>query len=227
MNATNRFETIVSEYYEPLYKFAMSLTRSESDAKDLTQQTFYVWATKGHQLRDPSKVKAWLFTTLHRVFLAARHRQARFPHLDLDESTAQLPVLAPVAADRVDSSQALCALAKVDQVFQAAVALFYLEDWSYKDIARILEVPVGTVKSRLARGIAQLREILLSDNSDASSLREDRISSNPMTGKPAALRESCLPSPRRRAQPEPTRVAGGYTEWDLSSTLLQEPLGSF
>ena len=63
------FETVVAGYYEPLYRFAISLTRSEADACDLAQQTFYMWATKGHQLRDPSKVKSWLFTTLHRAFL--------------------------------------------------------------------------------------------------------------------------------------------------------------
>ena len=57
MNSTELFEAIVSDYYEPLFRFAMSLTRSESDAGDLTQQTFYIWARKGHQLRDVSKVK--------------------------------------------------------------------------------------------------------------------------------------------------------------------------
>ena len=62
------FESVVQQYYEPLYKFAFSLTRAEADACDLTQQTFYVWATKGHQLRDESKTKTWLFTTLHRNF---------------------------------------------------------------------------------------------------------------------------------------------------------------
>jgi DNA-directed RNA polymerase specialized sigma subunit, sigma24 homolog len=52
MNSADPFETIVGEHYEPLFRFALSLTRMESDARDLTQQTFYVWATKGHQLRD-------------------------------------------------------------------------------------------------------------------------------------------------------------------------------
>src|SRR5947208_11090356 len=78
MNATDQFETIVGEYYEPLFRFAMSLTRVESDAQDLTQQTFYVWATKGHQLRDISKVKTWLFTTLHRAFLKCGEGRAGF-----------------------------------------------------------------------------------------------------------------------------------------------------
>ena len=56
----------------------------------------------------------------------------------------------------------LSALARVDDVYQAAVALFYLENRSYKDIATILQVPVGTIKSRIARGIAQLRKFVLS-----------------------------------------------------------------
>ena len=60
--------------------------------------------------------------------------------------------------------QVLLALARVDEVYQAAVALFYLEDYSYKDIAEILEVPVGTIKSRIARGIEQLRRILLPED---------------------------------------------------------------
>ena len=58
----------------------------------------------------------------------------------------------------------LSALARVDEVYQAAIALFYLDEFSYKEIAVILEVPLGTIKSRIARGIAQLRKILLSDN---------------------------------------------------------------
>jgi RNA polymerase sigma-70 factor (ECF subfamily) len=81
----------------------------------------------------------------------------------LDEVIEQLPAVSLTLYDRLDSSQVLPALAKVDEVYQAAVALFYLEDYAYKDIAVILEVPVGTVKSRIARGIAQLREILLPD----------------------------------------------------------------
>lgn len=82
----------------------MSLTRSESDAQDLTQYTFYTWAAKGHQLRDIAKVKSWLFTTLHRAFAAARRRQSRFPHDNLEDASEQLPTFCPALADRLDAS---------------------------------------------------------------------------------------------------------------------------
>lgn len=157
------FESIVAFYYKPLYQFAFSLTRSEADACDLTQQTFYVWATKGHQLRDVSKVKTWLFTTLHRAFLESRRRQTRFPHQDLNEVSHELPTLSPSLADGLDAATILKALAAVDEVYQAPVALFYLEDCSYKEIAEILDVPIGTVKSRMARGIMKLQTILANE----------------------------------------------------------------
>jgi RNA polymerase sigma-70 factor (ECF subfamily) len=155
---SNSFETIVSEHYEPLFRFAMSLTRCEPDAMDLTQHTFYVWAKNSHQLRDPSKAKSWLYTTLHRAFLQSQRRRVRFPHSALEE--ADLPAAPPVTLERLDSPALLAALEKIDKIFQTVVALFYLEDYSYKDIAAVLELPVGTVKSRLVRGVAQLKKIL-------------------------------------------------------------------
>lgn len=157
------FESLVARFYAPLYQFAFSLTRAEADACDLTQQTFTVWATKGHQLRDATKVKTWLFTTLHREFLESRRRQTRFPHFDLDTAEAELPAISPTAVSQLDTDQVLAALKRVDEVFQAPVALFYLQDCSYNEIAEILKVPLGTVKSRLARGIGQLQQLLAHD----------------------------------------------------------------
>jgi RNA polymerase sigma factor (sigma-70 family) len=183
MNSADQFEAIVSEHYEALYRFALNLTRSEADARDLTQQTFYIWATKGHQLRDLTKVKTWLFTTLHRAFLAARRRQGRFPQDDLAEVADQLPDPSPVSGDQADSAEVLSALARVDEVYQAAVALFYLEDHAYKDIAVILDVPIGTIKSRIARGVAQLREIL-SDGSSELTLRNAAKKNGPLVPVP-------------------------------------------
>jgi RNA polymerase sigma-70 factor (ECF subfamily) len=138
----------------------MSLTYSEIDAADLVQETFLVWAKKGHQLQQASKVRSWLFTTLHRKFLESRRRITRFPHLGMDDAEAELPVLEPVQSDRVAGSEILECLRKVDPQFQAAVALFYLEDYTYPEIAEILEIPLGTVKSRIARGVAQLKGMM-------------------------------------------------------------------
>ncbi|MFO1477049.1 MAG: RNA polymerase sigma factor [Verrucomicrobiota bacterium] len=154
------FESVVADYYEPLYQFAFSLTRAEADACDLTQHTFYVWAAKGHQLRDVSKVKTWLFTTLHRAFLESKRRQQRFPHYELSEVEAELPELTPVEASRLDAAQVLQALERLDESYQAPVALFYLQDCSYKEISEILNIPIGTVKSRMSRGLVQLHRIL-------------------------------------------------------------------
>src|SRR5271170_7616745 len=89
------FESLVARYYGLLYQFAFSLTRDEADACDLVQQTFCIWANKGHHLRDISKVKTWLFTTLHREFLGVRRKQMRFPHLDLECAATELPVVSP------------------------------------------------------------------------------------------------------------------------------------
>ena len=163
MGDTVEFESLVTRFYAPLYQFAFSLTRAEADACDLTQQTFTIWATKGHQLREISKVKTWLFTILHREFLESRRRQTRFPHFELDAAEAELPSVSPAAVSRLDTTQVLDTLAHVDEIYQAPVALFYLQDYSYNEIAEILGVPLGTVKSRLARGIGQLQHLLARD----------------------------------------------------------------
>ena len=161
MTTQTAFEEIVTRFQEPLYRFAFSLCRSQADAEDLTQGTFYIWATKGDQLRDPAKVKTWLFTTLHRQFLESRRRQSRFPHFELNEVDAELPpAAAPGVGQGHDGAAVLQALAALDEIYQAPLALFYLEDYSYKEIADILDVPMGTVQSRIARGKAQLHERL-------------------------------------------------------------------
>jgi RNA polymerase sigma-70 factor (ECF subfamily) len=154
------FESLVGRFYEPLYQFAFSLTREEADACDLVQQTFCIWANKGHQLRDQTKVKTWLFTTLHREFLGTRRKFTRFPHIELEFAAAELPVTSPASVNRLDSAQVITMLARLDEIYQAPVALFYLQDYSYNEIAEILDVPLGTVKSRLARGLARLHELL-------------------------------------------------------------------
>jgi RNA polymerase sigma-70 factor, ECF subfamily len=167
MDSSTDFEGLVARYYRPLFQFAFSLTRNEPEARDFTQQTFLVWGTKGHQLRDASKVKTWLFSTLHHEFLKSRRRQTRFPHYELEQVSDELPVISPSVVDQMDAKTVVEALGRVDDVYQAPLALFYLEEHSYKEIAEILEVPLGTVESRIARGKAQLQKLLLNKTADA------------------------------------------------------------
>lgn len=162
------FDELVERFYQPLYRFAYSLAKSEDGACDLTQQTFFLWAAKGHQLRDASKVKSWLFTTLHREFLGSRRRETRFPHESLDETERPLPAVNPSMVNQLDSSVVMEALTCVDEIYRAPLTLFYLEQLSYQEIAEALEIPIGTVMSRLSRGKQQLRQ-LLTARSDSDS----------------------------------------------------------
>ena len=154
------FDQLVSDYYQPLYRFALSLTEREAEASDLTQQTFFLWASKGQQLRDSSKVKSWLFTTLHREFLGSRRRTTRFPHHEIESVERELPPVTPATVNEMDAGAVMQALSNVDEVYRAPLMLFYLEDHSYLEIAAVLDVPIGTVMSRLARGKTQLRGLL-------------------------------------------------------------------
>src|SRR5260370_32173376 len=108
----NDFEELGDSQYATLFRFALSLSRSEAEAADLTQQTFFRWASKGHQLRDSSKAKSWLFTTLYREFLGRRRHEVRFPKIELDDAREdEMSILPNVKA--LDSGAVLQALREV------------------------------------------------------------------------------------------------------------------
>ncbi len=162
------FTQLVDAHYGALYRFALSLARCEADACDLVQQTFYIWATKGAALRDAAKAKTWLFTTLYREFLRGRRRDVRIMAIeDLSPEEQELPAESIDYVRRLDGVQVVEMLQQVDEVFRAPLTLFYLEDLSYQEIATTLEVPVGTVMSRLSRGKAQLRAALARSGASA------------------------------------------------------------
>jgi len=155
------FTQLVDAYYAPLFRFALSLTKSTSDAGDLTQQTFFIWAKQGHTLREEGKAKSWLFTTLYREFLRGRRRSERITALeDLGPVESDPPAPEIDLVTGMDAGLVVAALQEVDEVYRVPLTLFYMQDHSYKDIAGMLEVPIGTVMSRLSRGKAQLRAAL-------------------------------------------------------------------
>lgn len=156
MSADMEFENLVKLYYRDLYRFGFSLTGSEADAADLTQETFYIWASKGYQLNNPANVKGWLFTTLHREFLKICRRRKRYVDEPIEESTHDLPDLPVDCVNRIDSRTLISMLREIDEDFRAPLVLYYMEDFSYKQIADVLAVPLGTVQSRIARAKIQL-----------------------------------------------------------------------
>jgi RNA polymerase sigma-70 factor (ECF subfamily) len=157
--STESFESIVSAYYQPLYRFGYSLSKNEHEAGDLTQHAFCTYAEKGDSLRDRSKVKSWLFTTLYREVLRHRRKDSRMDAYEPELLERAGGSVEPGVRRSADANLALEALDEVDEVFRAPLNLFYLEDLSYKEIAAALDVPIGTVMSRLSRGKEQLREI--------------------------------------------------------------------
>jgi RNA polymerase sigma-70 factor (ECF subfamily) len=180
------FIQLVDRFYPALYRFALSLARSEADACDLTQQTFYVWATKGHALREAEKAKSWLFTTLYREFLRGRRRGERMTALDTINE-AELDSAAPEAeaVAGLDAQTVVAALQEVEETFRAPLTLFYLEELSYQEIADVLEIPIGTVMSRLSRGKAQLRARLTTAKNETRREPSGEVVKFPQTHRKA------------------------------------------
>jgi RNA polymerase sigma-70 factor (ECF subfamily) len=163
------FEQLVEHSYMPLYRFALSLSRNPCDAADLTQQTFLLWASKGHQLRDQSKAKSWLFTSLYREFLRGERQRGR--ESGSKDQLSDVECL-PMATNSLDGDAVVRALLGLEEIFRAPLSLFYLQEHSYKEIAETLNLPVGTVMSRISRGKARLREQLADDAHQHVTKRE-------------------------------------------------------
>ncbi|MGD7654695.1 MAG: RNA polymerase sigma factor [Verrucomicrobiales bacterium] len=179
----SEFEDLVDSHYQALFRFGMSLTKSVDAASDLVQETFCIWAAKGDQLRDRSKAKTWLFTTLHREFLSQRRRATRFSDEPVDEAATEAVAGSEADAERqMDGQRAVELLAALDESYRAPLALFYIQQHSYKEIAAILDIPIGTVMSRLSRGKEMLRKRMTEEPSSAPK--------NILQIEPSQLREN-------------------------------------
>ena len=153
-------QAIVSEHYAALYRFGLALAKNESEAADLTQETFLILAKHQDQIREPERVKPWLFTTLRREFLRKVRAHAAHPEVEFQPDEHEVPGMESSALRAIDARTALAALERVEESYRSALELFYLGDLSYKEISATLGVPIGTVMSRLSRGKEQLRRAL-------------------------------------------------------------------
>jgi RNA polymerase sigma-70 factor (ECF subfamily) len=154
------YEQIVALHHEHLYRFAFSLAGNPDDAAELTQETYVRLLTRGRQLRDPAKVKSWLCTTLYRIFLGWKRQESRFMHVELYSAQDELPPLTPDISDQADSQMVMEESLKIDEHYRTPLALHYLQGFSYREIAEVLGVAIGTVMSRLSRGKDLLRQRL-------------------------------------------------------------------
>jgi RNA polymerase sigma-70 factor (ECF subfamily) len=153
-------QQLVDEYYVALYRYAYRLSGSCTDAEDLTQEAFCKAQLKLSQLRDRERAKPWLFSILRNAYLhrARADRQQRCVPLD---GVGDLPEPLPDPLPDIDPELLQQSLNELPEVFRTPIILYYFEDFSYRDIAEQMELPIGTVMSRLARAKAFLRSRLL------------------------------------------------------------------
>ena len=166
-------DQLVAEHYQPVYRYAYRLTGSSADAEDLTQQVFLVAQQKLGQLRRIERARGWLFTILRNSFLKSRKRRQPVLAGGLGLSIDTIPAQVPREAD-IDNERLQAALDQLPDNFRLVLVMFYFEDASYREIAEALDLPIGTVMSRLARAKGHLRaKLFRPDHAGAQARHAD------------------------------------------------------
>jgi RNA polymerase sigma-70 factor (ECF subfamily) len=166
-----RFKELTYPHLEFLYNVALKYSCNSYDAEDLVQETMVTAYTKFRQLRDDKSCRAWLFTILRNHFLKERKQLLRRPYLD--DGSSYLDYMRDEKSsgfvDRIvekDANKKLHrVLAKISEKFKSPLILYYMEEMTYQEIAEYLDIPIGTVMSRLARGKRYLKKGLLQPSS--------------------------------------------------------------
>lgn len=153
---------LVEEHYEKVFRYAFRLTGSSADAEDITQQAFLQAQSRIDQLRDVKAAMGWLFTITRNAFLKSIR--------DNKETAVSIDSLAEPAQEAdleldFNSEELQAAINELPEEFRTPLILFYFREFSYKDIASQLDVPMGTVMSRLARAKSVLRRRLTPNHS--------------------------------------------------------------
>ncbi len=151
--------SLIDEHYELIYRYAYRLSGQQSDAEDLTQQTFLAAQQHWSQLRNPEAARGWLCSIVRNAWLQGkRSTQAS---VSLPEILPEKPAEVAEFPGDLDGADLQEALNTLPEEFRSPLILFYLQELSYKEIAIALEVPPGTVMSRLSRGKSLLRQRLV------------------------------------------------------------------
>ncbi len=152
-------QSLVDEHLGAVYRYAYRLTGTVQDAEDLTQQVFLLAQQRLEQLREADRARGWLFTILRNSFLKMVERAAPIAATNVGLNLDNVAVVSDEVAV-IDSHELQAAINELPFEFRVALVMFYFEDCSYREIAEKLELPIGTVMSRLARAKRQLRASL-------------------------------------------------------------------
>ena len=161
MNAEARqreVTALVEAHYAALYRYAFRLSGSAADAEDLTQHAFLTAQEKLDQLRVAENAKAWLFTIVRNAYLKTRRGPASSVPVSLTGLAE--PAHGTEPPPDLTGEELSQFLAELPDDFRVPLILFYFEDMSYREIAAALDLPIGTVMSRLSRGKSHLRQRL-------------------------------------------------------------------
>lgn len=154
-------EELVRLYVEPLYRFAYRLTGCAVDAEDLVQETFLIAHEKAHQLRDAERALSWLLTILRHCWA----KQCKQPRLVETVSLEELPDDRSSAwLEELDKERLFQLVDELPDEYREPLLLFYMHQLRYREIAEIVNCPIGTVMSRLARAKAYLRSRLVPES---------------------------------------------------------------
>ncbi len=154
-------ESLITQHIPRLRRYARALTGDRSAADDLVQDTLERALSRFHLWRQGSDLRAWLFTIMHNIYVNQARSRARHPHEALDEPAAEaLHAHDPDWAELRDIDDALSRLPGEQRT---VLLLVGLEQFTYEEAARVLDIPLGTVMSRLSRARARLRLILAGD----------------------------------------------------------------
>ncbi|MDR0848028.1 MAG: sigma-70 family RNA polymerase sigma factor [Propionibacteriaceae bacterium] len=168
-----RFERDALPYIDQLYSTALRYTRNPADAEDVVQETYAKALSSFYQFKEGTNLKAWLYRILTNTFINTYRKAQRSPQIApspevedwqlarADSHSASPPLSAEMEAlSHITDSRIVDAMRSLKDEYRYAVYLSDIEGFSYKEIAEILDVPIGTVMSRLSRGRSQLRESL-------------------------------------------------------------------
>jgi RNA polymerase sigma-70 factor (ECF subfamily) len=152
------FSRQAMQYIPRLRRYARALTGDASAADDLVQDALERALLKQDLWREGSDLRAWLFTVMHNVFVNQVRSAAASRTVPLESSLEDLPQ--PQAGDRLEIRDLDAALQRLPAEQRTVLLLVGLEQMTYEEAARVLDVPAGTVMSRLSRGRERLRRLL-------------------------------------------------------------------